>query len=91
LLRLAAVVWATSRVVVPVPDERSLRVVLQALGPEVRVRVTPRSRVSLAERDGAILLVVRAKDTVALRASVNSYLRWIGAVLRVLRVLGGFC
>lgn len=82
--------WATSRVVVPVPDERSLGVVLDALGPEVRVRVTPRSRVSLAERDGAILLVVRAKDTVALRASVNSYLRWIGAVLRVLRVLGGF-
>jgi tRNA threonylcarbamoyladenosine modification (KEOPS) complex Pcc1 subunit len=90
LLRLAAAVWATSRVVVPVPDERSLGVVLDALGPEVRVRVTPRSRVSLAERDGAILLVVRAKDTVALRASVNSYLRWIGAVLRVLRVLGGF-
>jgi KEOPS complex subunit Pcc1 len=86
-LRLAAAVSATARVVVPVPDERSLRVVLQALRPEVSARVTPRSRVSLAERDGAILLIVKAKDTVALRASVNSYLRWIRAVLRVLRVL----
>lgn len=78
---------ATAKVVVPVPDERSLQVVLQALRPEVRAHVTRRSRVSLAGRDGAILLVVKAKDTVALRASVNSYLRWIRAVLRVLRVL----
>jgi tRNA threonylcarbamoyladenosine modification (KEOPS) complex Pcc1 subunit len=76
--------------VCPVSEERVLRVVLQALGPEVRGQGMSRSRVSLAEADGAILLVVRARDTVALRASVNAYLRWIRAVLRVLRVLEGF-
>jgi tRNA threonylcarbamoyladenosine modification (KEOPS) complex Pcc1 subunit len=80
-------VRATATVVFLVPEERSLRVILQALRPEVRAHVTPRSRVSLAEHYGAILLEVKARDTVALRASVNAYLRWIRAVLRVLRVL----
>jgi KEOPS complex subunit Pcc1 len=85
-----AAVWATATVVCLVPEERSLRVILQALLPEVRAHVTPRSQVSLAEQDGAILLEVKARDTVALRASVNAYLRWIRAVMRVLRVLEDF-
>jgi tRNA threonylcarbamoyladenosine modification (KEOPS) complex Pcc1 subunit len=87
---LGYAVWASARVVVPVSEERSRRVILQALRSEVRGQVTPRSRVSLAEHDGAILLEVRARDTVALRASVNAHLRWIHAVLRVLHVLEGF-
>ena len=80
-------VWASARVVVPVCETRFLHVILQALEPEVRAHVTPRSRVSLTENDGAVVLLVRANDTVALRASINAYLRWIRTVLGVLQVV----
>jgi tRNA threonylcarbamoyladenosine modification (KEOPS) complex Pcc1 subunit len=58
-----------------------------ALKPEVERSATMRSRAEL-EKDGAFLVLkVEARDTVALRAALNAYLRWISSVLDVLDVL----
>jgi len=50
--------------------------VMGALCPEMG-REIPRTRVKLAQEDGDIVLDVEANDLGALRAALNSYLRWI--------------
>lgn len=69
------------------PSHRQLEIVSKALLPEVRKTPTMRSRAFL-EKDGTFLILkIEAKDTVALRASVNAYLRWIDSIRNVLGVL----
>ncbi|MDW5563299.1 MAG: KEOPS complex subunit Pcc1 [Methanomassiliicoccus sp.] len=47
-----------------------------ALHPEVG-REIPRTKVKLAPGEGEIILDIEASDLGALRAALNSYLRWI--------------
>jgi tRNA threonylcarbamoyladenosine modification (KEOPS) complex Pcc1 subunit len=69
------------------PSERQLEIVSKALEPEVKKPATVRSRAML-KKDGALLtLSVEAGDTVALRAALNAYLRWINSILSILEVL----
>jgi KEOPS complex subunit Pcc1 len=49
---------------------------MSALSPEVG-REIPRTRVSLTSEGDEIILNVEASDLGALRAALNSYLRWI--------------
>lgn len=80
-------VKATAVVRLKFPSERHLGIVFRALEPEAKKLTTMRSRVSL-ERDSAFLVLkVEARDTVALRAALNAYLRWINSMTNVLEVL----
>jgi len=69
------------------PNRRYLETVFKALEPEVRKPPTPRSRAFLEKDDTFLILKIEAKDTVALRAAVNAYLRWIDSIRNVLGVL----
>ena len=62
---------------IDLPTERQARVVLKALKPETETSPTPRSRVEIKLDGRKILLRFEAKDTTALRASINSYTRWV--------------
>jgi tRNA threonylcarbamoyladenosine modification (KEOPS) complex Pcc1 subunit len=69
------------------PSKKRLNIVLKALEPEVKKPTTMRSRTTL-KKDGALLVLnVEARDTVALRAVLNAYLRWINSIISVLEVL----
>ena len=69
------------------PSEKCLEVVFGALKPEVEKPATMRSRTNM-EKDGSFLVLrVEARDTVALRAALNAYLRWINSVTSVLETL----
>ncbi|MFP3951622.1 MAG: KEOPS complex subunit Pcc1 [Candidatus Bathyarchaeia archaeon] len=65
-------------------NDESTRVVLDALVPETEVSTSDRSIVSIHPLEGGVTLRVRADDTVALRAALNSYLRWIKGIIGVL-------
>ncbi|MDH5437475.1 MAG: KEOPS complex subunit Pcc1 [Candidatus Bathyarchaeota archaeon] len=71
-----------SRIVVRLnfPSEERLKIVLSALEPETGTPPSPRSRVEVEGRGSDLVLSFEATDTVALRAAVNSYLRWVGLV-----------
>jgi len=69
------------------PSEKQLDIVLKALEPEVKKPTTMRSRTALKKDDASLVLNVEARDTVALRAALNAYLRWISSVISVLEVL----
>lgn len=64
-------------------SERQLNVILQALKPETETSSTTRSRVEITVEDNFLVLVFMAKDTSALRASMNSYLRLVGVAMNL--------
>jgi KEOPS complex subunit Pcc1 len=57
-----------------------------ALLPEAGVLPGQRSRVGLRLEGGELVLEFEAEDTVAMRAAVNAFLRWVSAIEKVLEV-----
>jgi len=68
-------------------SEKQLTTLLDALAPETNRPVTTRARTALEREGNFLVLKVEAKDTVALRAALNAYLRWIGSAVKVLEVV----
>jgi tRNA threonylcarbamoyladenosine modification (KEOPS) complex Pcc1 subunit len=68
-------------------EERRLETVLRALEPEAEKPGTLRSCMSLRKKGQLLVLRIDAKDTVALRAASNAYMRWTDSVLKVVDVL----
>ncbi|PVX23375.1 MAG: hypothetical protein CW691_10725 [Candidatus Bathyarchaeum sp.] len=64
-------------------SEKQLQVVLQALKPETETSSTSRSKVSMTTQNKSLVLDFKAKDTSALRAAMNSYLRLIGVAMNL--------
>ena len=65
------------------PSEKQLKVVLEALRPETDTSSTSRSKVHMKAEDQSLVLEFNAKDTSALRAAMNSYLRLIGVAMNL--------
>ena len=69
------------------PSVKDLNTVLASLSPEVNKSGFGRSRAVL-RRDGAFLVLeVEADDTVALRSTLNAYLRWVNSMMNVIEFL----
>ena len=68
-------------------SEKQVLTILDALNPEAEAVITRRASAKL-ERDGLFLVLsVDAEDTVALRSTLNAYLRWIGSTLNVISLV----
>lgn len=68
-------------------SEKQICTLLNALTPETKAMATRRARVKL-EKDGLFLvLTVEAEDTVALRATLNAYLRWINSTINIIHTV----
>ncbi len=79
---------AKVKLALTVPDAD---VLYRALLPELSSLPTKRARVRLEKsEDSRMLLEVEAEDLVALRAVVNTYLRWISSARRCLEALEHF-
>jgi tRNA threonylcarbamoyladenosine modification (KEOPS) complex Pcc1 subunit len=66
---------------------KQVATLLDALAPEANRPVTTRAKAVLEREGNFLVLKVEAKDTVALRAALNAYLRWIGSTVKVLQVI----
>ncbi len=64
-------------------SQQQLTTLLHALDPEAKATTTRRAKVKLEEDGLFFVLTVDAEDTVALRATLNAYLRWIGTAINV--------
>lgn len=65
-----------------------LNTVLKALKPETEKPLTSRSRVQIKGEGKVLALIFEARDTSALRAVTNSYLRWIALVNDMWSIMG---
>lgn len=61
--------------------------ILKAIKPELLSLPSRRVRASIKLRDGALDLSLYAEDLVALRAGLNTFLRWIIALDKCLRLI----
>jgi tRNA threonylcarbamoyladenosine modification (KEOPS) complex Pcc1 subunit len=68
-------------------SEKHLTTLLKALAPEIDAPPTRRAKTTLGKEGKFLILKVEAKDTVALRATLNAYLRWIGSTVNVLKTI----
>ena len=57
-------------------DDTPANVIAQSLAPET-ARTIPRTIVNIKDSPKAVCIEIAADDVSALRAAVNSYLRWI--------------
>jgi KEOPS complex subunit Pcc1 len=71
------------------PSGKKLETILRSLEPEVNSPTSARSQASLAKEGSFLILKIEAKDTVALRAALNAYLRWMNSILNVFKTLEG--
>ena len=82
---LAGMVVAEVRVDVP---EGVSCLIGESLAPEVERPTSGRSSVAVSVVEGRVVISIVASDMVALRAALNSYLRWVGAILDVVDAVG---
>jgi len=78
---------ASATVNLKIASEKRIELILESLRPEVNDHHSARSSVDLEINGPFLVLKVEARDTTALRASLNTYLRWIDSTLRVLKLL----
>lgn len=77
---------ARASVRVNVGSQDYLPPLFRALIPELK-KVSNRAKVKIDIDQTMIILNVEAKDTAALRASLNTYLRWISSSIEALEVI----
>ncbi|MEM3622429.1 MAG: KEOPS complex subunit Pcc1 [Candidatus Bathyarchaeia archaeon] len=69
------------------PSRKHLEIFAEALEPEVKKPATSRSKANIEKKEKFLILSVEARDTVALRATLNAYLRWINSITNVFEAL----
>jgi len=74
---------ASAEIHVMVPEE-VVEAVLDALSPEVESPSSERSSTDVLRGVDGIVISTEASDTTAMRAAVNSYLRWVQGILDML-------
>jgi len=78
---------AKATVRLPFKSEKQLTAIVDALTPEIQRQIGIRSKSKIAMEEQLLVLTVEAEDTVALRAALNAYLRWIKSAINVLETL----
>lgn len=69
-------------------NEKLLGVIETALGPEAETPSSDRSDTEVKIVDNYLVIRTHASDTTALRASLNSYLRWVDGIQNIVENIG---
>ncbi len=69
------------------PSIRHAETVLTSLAPEISRPGFGRSKVDLRRDAAFLVLEVEADDTIALRSTLNAYLRWINSTVNVVQTI----
>lgn len=72
---------------IKLPSEEKLEAVLKSLEPEVAGTTGTRFQANFMKKQESLIMKIEARDTIALRASLNTYMRWINAVLNVFQTI----
>lgn len=73
---MAEAIQADSVIKLPFQDEKTAKIVRDSLKPEELLPKSARAEIEVTARENILSLDIKARDTAALRAAVNSFLRW---------------
>ena len=79
--------FPVSAIVSILMDAELLDAVKTALKPEAESPSSERSRTEVSIRGNELVIKTFASDTTALRASLNSYLRWVQGIQGIVDIL----
>jgi tRNA threonylcarbamoyladenosine modification (KEOPS) complex Pcc1 subunit len=66
---------------------KQLKTIVASLSPEVNNVKFDRAQMTLGSDEDFLVINVEANDTVALRSTLNAYLRWVNSMMNVIQVL----
>jgi KEOPS complex subunit Pcc1 len=69
------------------PSENYAKIIYEAIKPETKTSPTPRAKVKLRRDANNLVLTFKARDAAALRASINSILRFTNSLMQILNVI----
>ena len=72
------------------PSQKLLKIMIKALRPETKIKSTHRSKVHIESKGKTLVVHFEAEDTAALRAAINSFLRWVLLTKKVLKSVDDF-
>lgn len=73
---MAESIQTNSVIEVSFKDTKTAEIIRDSLKPEELLPKSARAEVEVATRENILSLDIEARDTVALRATINSFLRW---------------
>lgn len=68
-------------------SKKKLATLIDSLNPEAKATISKRAQAKLEKKGLCLLLNVEAEDEVALRSTLNAYLRWVNSTLNVLNTI----
>ena len=72
--------------VVELDNNHDAEIIYNSISPEVTYARNDRSVTDIELKENKIILTINSKDVVSLRASINSYVRWINLSLEILKI-----
>jgi len=85
--RKALKVKASAVISIVLPSHVESTLIYESIKPETESAPTSRSKVEITKEGKKITFLFEASDTTALRAAVNSYLRWVMLIVHTLNKL----
>ena len=67
-------------------DSREAEIIYNSIRPKVSYAHNERSRTEIELNDNIIVIKIFSRDVVSLRASINSYVRWIKLSTEILKI-----
>lgn len=61
-------------------------IIYNSISPEIELENNNRSRTTITLNDNIICININSEDVVSLRASINSYVRWIKLSMEILKI-----
>lgn len=67
-------------------NSHDAKIIYNSISPELSFSRNDRSTTSMTLEDKSIVIKINSKDVVSLRASINSYVRWINLSIEILKI-----
>lgn len=71
---------------VELENNHDAKIMYNSIKPELSFARNERSTTTIDINDNKIILIINSKDVVSLRASINSYVRWINLSNEILKI-----
>lgn len=71
---------------VELDNNHDAKIMYNSIKPELSFARNERSTTTIDIKDNKIILIINSKDVVSLRASINSYVRWINLSNEILKI-----
>jgi KEOPS complex subunit Pcc1 len=75
-----------AKVEIEMPTTRDAKIIFNATKPEINNSPSERAKTKIKRQKNLLKIIIKAQDTHSLRASLNSYLRWIMLSLQILEL-----